>query len=67
MEVGIHEGRGDQLPGHVDDLAGRGRQPRLHGHDATIADADVDAGAAIGQGALAQDQVEHVLTPRCMI
>jgi hypothetical protein len=67
MEMGIHEGRGNELAGHVDDLTGSGRQPRLHGHDATIADADVDAGAAIGQGALAQDQVEHGITPRCMI
>jgi hypothetical protein len=49
MEVGIHEGRGDQLPGHVDDLTGRGRQPRLHGHDATIADADVDAARPSGR------------------
>jgi hypothetical protein len=59
VEMGVDEGRRDELAGGVDLLRGAGRQRRLHGHDAAGLDADVLPAAAVGQAAVADDEVEH--------
>ena len=43
----------------VDLLPGLGVERRLHGGDAAAGHADIDAGPAVGQVGVADDQVEH--------
>ncbi|MCY1185919.1 hypothetical protein D9M73_267400 [compost metagenome] len=59
MKVGIDEGRADQLAGGVQLAGGAGGQGRLQGDDAAVAGGDVEAAAAVGQGAVANDEIEH--------
>ncbi|MCY1425536.1 hypothetical protein D9M71_413250 [compost metagenome] len=59
VEVGVDEGRADQLAGGVQLLGGAGGQRGLQGDDAAGADGNVEAAAAVGQGAVADDEIEH--------
>jgi hypothetical protein len=63
MEVGVHKRWRDELAGGVDDFTCRAGQGGLHGGDAPTRDADVEAAAAVGKAAVAQDQVEHGFIP----
>ncbi len=54
VEMGIDEGRADELAGDVDLTAGDGGKARLDRDDALAFDADIDADAAVRQGRVAQ-------------
>jgi len=59
VEVGVDEGRAQQLALGIQLGASLGGQGGLHGHDAALGHAHVLVGAAIGQRAVADDEVEQ--------
>ncbi|MCY1226421.1 hypothetical protein D3C81_1476730 [compost metagenome] len=59
MEMRVDEWRRHQLAGGIDFLGSPRGQRGFHRGDAAIGNADIDAGAPVGQVAVPQDQVEH--------
>ncbi|MNT35047.1 hypothetical protein D3C72_1710590 [compost metagenome] len=59
VEVRIDERRRHQVAGRIDLVGGVRGQCRLNRGDAARGNADIDAGAPVGQVAVPQDQVEH--------
>ena len=63
VEMNVDEGRRDQQALRVDGAAGFAGEAAFERRDLAVADADVEL-APIGQGGVADDQVEHALIPR---
>jgi hypothetical protein len=58
VEVAVDKGRRDETPAAVDPLPGDRCERRPQLGDAPVLDADVDAGAAIGEGGVGEKKVE---------
>ncbi len=58
MEVDVDEWRRDEVSARVDDPPGLGGDRRLHRLDAAVPDGDVQAGAPVGQGRVADEKIE---------
>ena len=57
VEMAVDEGRADQPPAGVDLLARRRLDPGPHGLDQSVGDDDVEAGPAVGESGMADDQI----------
>ncbi len=57
VEMGVDEGRRDQVAGRVDFACALRRQACFDGDDAIRAHADIDVAAAIGQAGIAYDEI----------
>ena len=59
VEVNVDERRRNQTALRVDSAGSLSRDVALDGGDLAVANTDIEAGAAVGQGGVANDQVEH--------
>ena len=63
VEMDVDERRRHEIAGGINDARSLGRDAALDRRDAPVGDRDIEAGAAVGQGRVADDQVEiHVIS-----
>ena len=63
----VHEGRRHQIALGIDGSRGAGRAEPADIGDLALGTGNVDAGAAVGQGGVGDQEIEHVRKTRCEV